>query len=163
MLVLLAGLVNRAISSIADNFAVTTNKSANSEFREGDSARLECKVEKYGNAAKKPSIQWYDGNTILSGSATQVVDGARTTFTNVAVKLLSPADNGKIFTCRMSFTARDNIILPTGFTTERSTGVMDVLCKYGAGLYSLIFQLWVKSEVASYLQFAFKYIFGFFL
>ena len=142
---------------------MTTNKSANSEFREGDSARLECKVEKYGNTAKKPSIQWYDGNTMLSGSATEVVDGARTTFSNVAVKLLSPADNGKIFTCRMSFTASDNIVIPAGFTTEKTTGVMNVLCKYEAGLYSLMSQLWVKSEVAFYLQFAFEYIFGFFI
>ena len=137
----LAGLVNGAICSVSDNFAVTTNKSANSEFREGDSVRLECKVEKYGNTAKKPSIQWYDGNVMLSGSATEVVDGARTTFTNVAVKLLSPADNGKVFACRMSFTASDNIVLPTGFTTEKSTGVMNVQCKYEAGSYSLIIQL----------------------
>ena len=130
---LLAGLVNRAICFVSDTFAVTTNKSANSEFREGVSVRLECKIETYRYAAKKPSIQWYDGNTMLSGSATEMVDGVRTTFTNVAVKLLSPADNGKVFTCRMSFTASDKIVLPTGFTTEKSTGVMNVLCKYKAG------------------------------
>ena len=129
----LAGLINRAICSVSDNFAVTTNKSAYSEFIEGDLVRLECKVEKYGIVSKRPSIQWYDGNTLLSGSAIEVLDGTRTTFTNVAVKLLSPADNGKVFTCRMSFTASDKIVLPTGFTTEKSTGVMNVLCKYKAG------------------------------
>ena len=130
---LIAGLVIRALCSVSDNFAVKTNKSAYSEFREGDSVWLECVVEKYGNVSKNPTLQWYDGNTILIGKGIEEFEGARTTFMKRVFKLLSSADNGKIFTCRMSFTASDKIVLPTGFTTEKSTGVMNVQCKYEAG------------------------------
>ena len=101
-------------------------------YRVGETARLECSIDVNGVDYLRPSLNWYDGTTLLLGEERE---SGNTLSYVTEVPILESAYDGKEFICKLNFT-KEHVSIPRELITAKSISIT-VICKYSTNPFNV--------------------------